>query len=117
MENIKKSHGVIWQEAYGILKSALPNHAVHAWIDPIVCTGLDKNILLLAVPNRFFKEWIESHYISNIDTALKTNNGSIIKCQIFVLEKKENKMFSDQDQTQLETKTKARINNLNPQFQ
>ena len=66
---VKKNHEVIWQEAYGFLKSALPDHAVHAWIDPIVCTGLDKNILLLAVPNHFFKEWIESHYISNIETA------------------------------------------------
>ena len=116
MENTKKNHKVIWQKAYGILKSALPDHAVHAWIDPIVCTGLDKNILLLAVPNHFFKEWIESHYISNIDAALKANNGSIIKSQIFVLEKKENKNLSNQDQNQLETKTKARINNLNPQY-
>ncbi len=116
MENTKKNHKVIWQKAYGILKSALPDHAVHAWIDPIVCTGLDKNILLLAVPNHFFKEWIESHYISNIDTALKSNNGSIIKSKIFVLEKKENKKLSNQDQNQLETRTKARINNLNPQY-
>ena len=61
VENVKKNHEVVWQEAYGILKSTLPDHAVHAWIDPIVCTGLDKTTLLVAVPNHFFKEWLESH--------------------------------------------------------
>ena len=65
VENIKKNHEVVWQKAYSVLKSTLPNHAVHAWIDPIVCTGLDKNILRLAVPNHFFKEWIDSHYTNN----------------------------------------------------
>ena len=117
MENINKHHIVIWREAYDFLKSTLPSHAVHAWFDPVVSTGFERNTLLLSVPNQFFKEWIETHYLTNLENALKKNNGSSLKYNILVSEKndKEDNTTRNDNKTQSK-KINPRINNLNSQY-
>ena len=117
MENIKTNHAVVWQEAYDILKSTLPSHAVHAWIDPIISTDFKENILYLSVPNQFFKEWIEAHYLQNLEFALKKQNNNKIKLQLSVSSTKvsDKKNQSDVNQT-ITNKGAVRINNLNNQY-
>ncbi len=40
--------------------------AFKTWIDPLVLEGLSGNTLHVAVPNKFFGEWIREHYLETI---------------------------------------------------
>ena len=53
------------------LKKKLPGHAIHAWFDPIVAVGFEKESFILEVPNQFSLEWIESHYKEEITFSIK----------------------------------------------
>ena len=117
MENLKDNHVSVWERASGVLKSMLPSHAVHAWIEPIVSKDLKNNTLILAVPNRFFKEWIESHYENSIKEALDFNSGLRIKHKIIISESKEHQ--NSEQGVVFDEKSNRRagpLNNLNPQY-
>ena len=51
-----------WNKVRKNLKKSQPQHAYATWFEPLVCIGLNDNILIIEVPNQFFFEWIQSHY-------------------------------------------------------
>ena len=71
----------IWGDIKTYLSDHLPEHAINTWFDPVKPIAIQKNDLVLEVPNQFFYEWIESHYSKHINKATETlfNNKFLIK--------------------------------------
>lgn len=70
MDNLIVDHTEIWQRTKDLLRTQLPNHAYNTWFDPVSSLALNDQELILEVPNRFFYEWIESHYQQSIEQAV-----------------------------------------------
>lgn len=51
----------IWQEAQPLLKERLGETVFETWILPLR-VSLDKDTLVLAAPDQFFKDWVLNHY-------------------------------------------------------
>lgn len=66
----------LWQETLQQLELSLPPQIYTTWIKPLGFVGLDKEVLVLEVPNRFFGEWIRDHYQSVIEQAI-SNLGAV----------------------------------------
>ena len=55
-----------WLKIKDGLSEQLPVHTISTWFDPINAVAQEGNDLVLEVPNQFFYDWIESHYLSLI---------------------------------------------------
>ena len=62
-----KKTNQIWGDIKTYLGDRLPEHAINTWFEPIKPIAIQKNELVLEVPNQFFYEWIESHYSKHIN--------------------------------------------------
>ncbi len=113
-----ENHKLVWETIYSRLKNSLPSHAINAWFDPIKPKRLKNNILFLEVPNQFFHEWIESHYKTDLQSALGETNGRVIKYNIEI-NKNKNLKDSDDRKDIVYTNKKTlpgKFNNLNKQY-
>ncbi|MFH0736153.1 MAG: chromosomal replication initiator protein DnaA [bacterium] len=71
----------IWRNCLNIIKDNVPAITYNTWFLPIKPIGLTNKTLKIQVPNNFFIEWIEEHYNSIINKAVKTilgDNGNLI---------------------------------------
>tara|TARA_B100000579_G_scaffold421979_1_gene423441 strand:- start:257 stop:1588 length:1332 start_codon:yes stop_codon:yes gene_type:complete len=59
-----------WCKIKDCLASQLPPHTISTWFDPINPIAIEKEELVLEVPNQFFYDWIESHYRNHINKSL-----------------------------------------------
>jgi chromosomal replication initiator protein len=66
----------IWEEIVTKLKEEVPKESYEIWLKPIKPINISDNTLLIGVPNMFFKNWLNTHFRTKIDTYLKrlTNN-------------------------------------------
>lgn len=65
----------IWDRATDQLRTSLSEGNFTTWFGRTKAIGLDGSTFVLAVPNPFSKEWIESRYIDELGAALTTAAG------------------------------------------
>ncbi len=61
----------VWQEILGYLKTKISAESYQTWLRPTRFSHLEGSALVVRVPNREFKEWIQEHYSATIQEALK----------------------------------------------
>ena len=66
MENQQMTQIEIWNKVKKRLKKKQPEHAYSTWFEPINPIAFNSNTLILELPNQFFFEWIQSHYLQVI---------------------------------------------------
>ncbi|HEY3295482.1 MAG TPA: chromosomal replication initiator protein DnaA [bacterium] len=74
----------LWAALLDAFKSQIPDQSFVTWIQPLVPQKLESNALVLAVPSQFHREWIEGHYIRNLETALRKVSGEGIRLKLYV---------------------------------
>ncbi len=67
----------IWNRALAALERELSSVSIDRWFRHLSPRGIEKNTLILDVPDDFFKRWIEDHYVQHIDHALRELNSSV----------------------------------------
>ena len=75
---------VLWSELLEAFKSLIPEQSFSTWIQPLSPQRLEDNTLVLAAPSQFHREWIEGHYIRNIEHTLKELRGEDIRLSLRV---------------------------------
>jgi chromosomal replication initiator protein len=66
-----KDHLVAWSDCLEIVKRNVNQQSFKTWFEPIKSTRLADEILTIQVPNKFFYEWLEEHYVGILKTAIK----------------------------------------------
>jgi chromosomal replication initiator protein len=61
----------IWEEAQNNLKAALGETTYATWITPLKPLAQDEHTIILQAPDKFFKDWVEKHYLNLIQDTLK----------------------------------------------
>jgi len=80
----------IWQKALGVIKKELNSQSFDTWFGPTTLVTTSPNSITVAVPNKFFKEWLIEHYHPLIKRTLEVISGEKISVK-FVIQPKEKK--------------------------
>ena len=69
-------HEDYWNECLNLIKKELEEQSYNTWFKPINSISYSNNILTLKVPNKFFYEWIEDHYLKILNNSVKRVLGN-----------------------------------------
>lgn len=75
-----KDHILIWSNCLNSIKKNVEPQSFKTWFEPIKSVKIDKDVLTIQVPNKFFYEWLEEHYVEILKKAIKKElgfNGSL----------------------------------------
>lgn len=61
----------VWQAAISNIQRQLVSHSFATWFRPLTLGNINGNHLQVLLPNRFFKEWFEEHYLELLRSALE----------------------------------------------
>jgi chromosomal replication initiator protein len=61
----------VWQAAISNIQRQLIPHSFATWFRPLTLGNINNNRLQILLPNRFFKEWFEEHYLEFLRSALE----------------------------------------------
>ena len=71
-----KDHNLVWRNCLNSIYKSVNEQSYKTWFEPIKPVRLDENILTIQVPNRFFYEWLEEHYVSILKTTIRQELGT-----------------------------------------
>src|SRR5688572_23722823 len=65
----------VWNGCLNVIREELSEQSFKTWFEPIRPIRLQDNTLTLQVPNRFFFEWLEEHYLPVLRKSIKQTLG------------------------------------------
>ncbi|MBP6812293.1 MAG: chromosomal replication initiator protein DnaA, partial [Saprospiraceae bacterium] len=54
---------MVWDDCLRTIKKSVSPQSFKTWFEPINPVQLDTEVLTIQVPNKFFFEWLEEHYV------------------------------------------------------
>jgi chromosomal replication initiator protein len=69
----------LWNRALEDLRTKLSIENFDTWLSPVQCVGVNDGLLVLRIPNRFYADWISTHYLELILGAIRTESGRDVK--------------------------------------
>lgn len=90
----------VWDNCLTIIKKSINPQAYKTWFEPIKPIGVEGNSLTIQVPNKFFYEWLEEHYVDLLRKVLKVElgEGGKLEYQIVVENHREPGIVSNNKQ-------------------
>jgi chromosomal replication initiator protein len=82
----------IWDKATKVIQEKLNKQNFDTWIKPIKIIGLEDKCVRLAVPNKFFKDWLLDNYFPVIKTSLESVVGIELDVEFVLSKDKEKKV-------------------------
>ncbi|HMQ05686.1 MAG TPA: chromosomal replication initiator protein DnaA [Saprospiraceae bacterium] len=70
-----KDHILTWNDCLEIISKAVNQQSYKTWFEPIKPIKATGEVLTIQVPNRFFYEWLEEHYVSVLKKAIRKVMG------------------------------------------
>lgn len=80
-----------WDKATKIIQDKVSKQNFDTWIRPIRITAMEDKCVSLAVPNKFFKDWLMDNYLSMIKTSLQNVIGIPVDVDFVLTKDKEMK--------------------------
>lgn len=78
----------IWERCLSTIKDNVSEQTFRTWFEPIRAVGLREKSLTVQIPNRFFYEMLEEHYVSILRTAIRQELGPGAKLEYQIVVKK-----------------------------
>lgn len=100
----------LWDKTTKIIQDKLSKQNFDTWIKPIKIVSLEDRCVQLAVPNKFFKDWLLDNYFSTIKHSLEHIVGLEIDVE-FVLSKDKEKKPEATEKTSEHAKSSTSIDN------
>jgi chromosomal replication initiator protein len=75
-----KDHILVWNNCLNLIRKSIDAQPFKTWFEPIKPVKLTNEVLTIQVPNKFFYEWLEEHYVDVLKKAVKKElgyNGSL----------------------------------------
>ena len=67
---MKESYDALWENCLSIIKKNVNEKSFDTWFKPIKPIKFDSDVLTIQVPNRFFYDWIEEHYLTTLKKSI-----------------------------------------------
>jgi chromosomal replication initiator protein len=81
----------LWHETLAHLEQTLNPQHFSTWIKPIRFVRVEKDIILLEVPNRFIRDWVRDHYVQIIRETVSRIGAVSYKVQLEIGSQVHNK--------------------------
>jgi chromosomal replication initiator protein len=65
----------VWDNCLRTIKRNVNAQSYRTWFEPIKPVKLENNSLTIQVPNKFFYEWLEEHYVMLLKTSIRQELG------------------------------------------
>jgi chromosomal replication initiator protein len=72
----------LWQRATNRIRGLLGEVAYETWIRPLAFVGLEARMAMIEAPNRFFRDWVNDHYLGLLGQALSTEVGGPVEIKL-----------------------------------
>ncbi|HEX2495599.1 MAG TPA: chromosomal replication initiator protein DnaA [Gaiellaceae bacterium] len=102
----------LWTEVSERLRAALNDKTYRTWFSEAEGLDLSDESFVLAVPNDFTREWIESHFLGLIDAAVRDSTGQQRRIALAVRQVETN----DEAELPLEASEPPRVEGLNEKY-
>jgi chromosomal replication initiator protein len=66
---------MVWDDCLRIIKKNVNPQSFKTWFEPIKPVLLDGDALTIQVPNKFFYEWLEEHYVGLLKKSIRQELG------------------------------------------
>lgn len=70
-----KDHATVWDSCLRTIRRNVNQQSFKTWFEPIRPVRLDDNALTIQVPNKFFYEWLEEHYVALLKMTIRQELG------------------------------------------
>jgi len=81
----------VWDKATKIIQEKVSKQNFDTWIKPIKIINMEDKCVQLAVPNKFFKDWLMDNYLSMIKNSLHNVIGMSVDIDFILNKDKEKK--------------------------
>lgn len=78
----------LWNKCLHIIKDNVNAQSFKTWFEPIKAVGYEDNTLTLQVPNRYFYEFLEEHYVPVLRKSIRQEIGNDCKLEYQILPSK-----------------------------
>ena len=68
-------HATVWDNCLQAIRRNVNAQSYQTWFAPIRPVRLENNALTIQVPNKFFYEWLEEHYVGLLKSTIKKELG------------------------------------------
>jgi len=80
-----KTKESVWKNCLEIIKKNIEGSSYNTWFVPIKPVSLQGDILTIQVPNKFFYDWIEEHYVVLLRQAIRMELGDTARLEYQIL--------------------------------
>ncbi|HRD80626.1 MAG: chromosomal replication initiator protein DnaA [Saprospiraceae bacterium] len=70
-----RDHATVWDSCLQVIRRNVNGQSYKTWFEPIKPVRLQDNALTIQVPNKFFYEWLEEHYVSLLKSSIRNELG------------------------------------------
>ena len=70
-----KDCNIVWGNCLQTIREHVNPQSFKTWFEPIKPVGLDGKALTIQVPNKFFYEWLEEHYVGLLKKSVRSQLG------------------------------------------
>jgi chromosomal replication initiator protein len=70
-----KDHQLVWDNCLNLIRKSVDSQPFKTWFEPIKPVRLVGEVITIQVPNKFFYEWLEEHYVDILKKAIKKELG------------------------------------------
>lgn len=82
----------IWEKCLSLIEKKVGTHVFELWFKPVRLSQFKDQNIVLEIPNRFFKEWIEDYYPDIIGKVMLDVTGSPVNIKFKIAEKEANEV-------------------------
>ena len=97
-------HNKHWKNCLSIIRSKMNAQSYITWFKPIIPKSYSNKILTLEVPNQFFYEWIENHYIELLNEVIVNVLGEKGKLQYQISSDQKEEKITEKNEKDLQGK-------------
>ncbi len=87
---MSNEHITVWNNCLQTIKKYVNPQSFRTWFEPIKPIRLQDNALTIQVPNKFFYEWLEEHYVAELKMAMRQELGDSGRLEYQILMSHQN---------------------------
>lgn len=80
-----KDPDIVWNNCLTTIKRDVNPQSFKTWFEPVKAVKYKDNVLTIQVPNKFFYEWLEEHYVKELKKAITAEIGSDARLEYQIL--------------------------------
>lgn len=79
-----------WEKTVNIIQEKISKQNFDTWIKPVKMIAMEEQRVQLAVPNKFFKDWLVDNYSSTIKQSLRAAAGIDVDIEFILVKNQDN---------------------------